>query len=65
MELSPVAQDYLAAIRLECELEPGTGLFLEAVTPVGVVEVVPDDADDSVATSTQIARRIGARATLR
>ncbi|WIV67453.1 metal-dependent transcriptional regulator [Natrialbaceae archaeon AArc-T1-2] len=46
-------------------LEPGTELALEAVTPVGIVDVVPDDADNSVAIPTQVARRIGARATSR
>ena len=46
-------------------LEPGTELSLEAVTPVGIVEVVPTDAGIPVAIPTQIARRIGARATLR
>ncbi|MHC3438912.1 metal-dependent transcriptional regulator [Natrialbaceae archaeon A-gly3] len=43
-------------------LEPGTELSLEAVTPVGIVEVVPGDAGTPVAVPTQIARRIGARA---
>ncbi|MCU4743729.1 metal-dependent transcriptional regulator [Halobacteria archaeon AArc-m2/3/4] len=43
-------------------LEPGTKLSLEAVTPVGIVEVVPDDVDNLVAIPTQVARRIGARA---
>lgn len=46
-------------------LEPGTELSLEAVTPVGIVEVVPDDADDSVAIPTRVAQRVGARTTLR
>ena len=46
-------------------LEPGTELSLEAVTPIGIVEVVPDDAGIPVTIPTQIARRIGARTTLR
>ncbi|ELY47365.1 metal-dependent transcriptional regulator [Natronorubrum sulfidifaciens] len=46
-------------------LEPGTELYLEAVTAVGILEVVPDDADDSVSIPTKIARHVSARATSR
>ena len=44
-------------------LEPGTELVLEAVTPVGIVDVVPTDADRHVSLPTPLARRIDARAT--
>ena len=45
--------------------EPGTELSLEAVTPVGTVEVVPDETDNPVVIPTRVARRVGARATPR